>query len=250
MLAVGYAALSFSGAYSRSIQPSSFRSFSVSGEGKAVVVPDIAQFSFSVLSQGGKDLAALQEDNTNKTNKAIDFLKKQGVDQKDIKTQQYNVEPRYQYYNCNPTIYREGGVATQPCPPPDIVGYTITQNVEVKIRDFSKIGDVMSGVVQNGANQVSSLNFTLDDPTSAENDARAEAIDEAKRKAEAVAKAGGFRLGRLLAIEEGYSTPYYAYGRGGVAMDAAESTKALPAPTIEPGSQDVIINVVLRYEIN
>lgn len=253
MLAIGYAALSFSGAYSRSIQPSSFRSFSVSGEGKAVVVPDIAQFSFSVVTQGGEDLASLQTQNTEKTNKAIKFIKDQGIKDEDIKTQQYDVQPRYQYYNCNPTIYREGVTASQPCPPPDIVGYTITQSVEVKIRDFEKIGDIMSGVIENGANQVSSLNFTLDDPASAENDARAEAIEEAQKKAEAVAEAGGFRLGRLLSIDEGYAGPYYpeAYGRGGaMSFDTVAESKALPAPSIEAGSQDVVINVVLRYEIN
>ena len=252
LIAVGYAALGYSNAYSRSIQPSSFRSFGVSGEGKIIVVPDIAEFTFSILTEGGKDLAKLQTENSTKSNKAIDFLKKQGINEKDIKTQQYNVQPRYQYFNCNSGIYREGGAVAQPCPPPSIVGYTITQSAQVKIRDFSKIGDVVSGIVENGANQVSGLNFTLDDKSSAENDARAEAIKEAQGKAEAIAKAGGFRLGRLLAIDEGFSGPYYnqAYGKGGaVALDFAESA-ASSAPSIEPGSQDVIINVNLRYEIN
>jgi len=249
LLAIGYAALSFTNAYSRSIQPSSFRSFAVSGEGKVVVVPDVAQFSFSVITQGGNDLASLQKQNTEKANAAIDFLKGEGVDEEDIKTQQYSVDPRYQRFNCNPVI--RNGATTEICPPPEIVGYTVTQSVQVKLRDFSKIGGVMAGVVENGANQVSNLDFTLDDPSSAENDARKEAIEEAKRKAEAVAQAGGFRLGRLLSIEEGFVGPYYnqTLGRGG-ALDFATESTALPAPSIEPGSQDVEINVVLRYEIN
>ncbi len=87
VLAIGYAAYSFSDAYSKSIQPSSFRSFSASGEGKIVAVPDVAQFTFSVVSEGGKDLGALQKSNVEKTNKIIDFMKSKGVDSKDIKTQ-------------------------------------------------------------------------------------------------------------------------------------------------------------------
>lgn len=252
LIALAYSALSFSNAYSRSIQPSSFRSFAVSGDGKVVVIPDVAQFEFSVVTEGGKDLAALQQSNTTKTNQAIDFVKKQGVKDEDIKTQQYNVQPRYQYYNCNPVYPLASDGASRACPPPEIVGYSVTQSVQVKIRDFSKIGGIMSGVVSNGANQVSSLIFTLDDPASAESKARTEAIAEAQAKAKDVAKAGGFRLGRLLAIEEGGGfPPYYydkAYGRGGDV--ALSETAALPAPTVQPGSQDVMVNVVLRYEIN
>ena len=65
----------FTNSYSKSIEPSSFRSFSVSGEGKVVAVPDIAQFTFSVITEGGKNLTVLQKENTEKTNKAISFVK-------------------------------------------------------------------------------------------------------------------------------------------------------------------------------
>ena len=65
--------------------------FSVTGNGKSVGVPDVAQFSFSVTNEGGKDIAAFQKDNTTKTNAAIDFLKSKGVDAKDIETQGYNI---------------------------------------------------------------------------------------------------------------------------------------------------------------
>lgn len=238
LFAVGY--LCYVNVYSKSIQPSSYRSFSVSGEGEVTAIPDIAQFTFSVITQGGKDIAALQKENTEKTNKAINFLKAQNVEAKDIKTANYNLEPRYQYYECR---YPESSV--NPCPPAEIVGYTITQTVSVKIRDFGKIGTIVSGVVENGANSVSQLSFTIDDPTAIESQARAEAIAQARQKAELVAKAGGFQVGRLISIEEGY-TPIYGYGMGGATK--AEYA-AVPAPTIEPGSQEVTVNVTLRYEI-
>jgi uncharacterized protein YggE len=240
ILVVAFSSWSFVRSYSRSIEPSSFRSFSVSGEGEVVTVPDVAEFSFSVITQGGTDIAALQEANVEKTNAAIDFVKSEDVDAKDIKTQNYNLEPRYQYYSCP----RDGGS----CPPPEIVGYTITQTVLVKIRDFTKIGDVLGGVVDAGANSVSQLNFTIDDPEQVQNEARKEAISQAKVKAESIAKAAGFSLGRLLSISESGSFPQpvlyraesLSYGIGGA---------DLAAPSIEPGSEDVTINVTLTYEI-
>lgn len=226
--------------YEKSVDPASFRSFSVSGDGKAVGIPDIAQFSFTVITDGGKNIGSLQQDNTTKMNAAIAFLKSKGIDAKDIKTQSYNVQPRYQYFSCP----KDGGA----CPPAEIVGYSITQTALVKIRDFAKIGDTLSGVVDKGANSVSGLSFTIDDPTSVQNDARAEAIGKAHAKAESLARTGGFTLGRLISIEEGnmYQPPIYAmesakYGMGGGVVSSA--------PSIEPGSQEVNVSVTLKYEI-
>lgn len=244
LLAGAYSVWIYSSAYANS-QPTSFRSFSVSGEGKTVVVPDVAEFNFSVTTEGNKDLGVLQTENTTKMNKAIDFVKSKGVEAKDIKTQNYNISPRYQSYNC----YRPLESSVQPCPPAEIVGYTVSQNVDVKVRDFSKVGDILGGVVTNGANTVSQLQFTIDDPDSARAEARAEAIDKAKAKAKELAKAGGFGVGRLLEIYENSASvvPYYAYGMGGDMMSA--KTESAPAPAIEAGSEDVKVNVTLRYEI-
>jgi len=265
-LALAYAAVSYTNSYGKSIQPSSFRSFSVTADGKSVSIPDVAAFSFDVITEGGKDLAGLQTKNTESMNKAIDFVKAQGVAAKDIKTSYYNVNPRYENYSCydkpvdEMTTTSSSGVvapSTAPgssgrtvktCPPPAIVGYTITQSVALKVRDFKKIGDIMSGVVNNGANQVGSLSFTTDDPTEVQDEARAEAIAKAKVKAEAMAKAGGFRIGRLLGITDGGYNPYPVY-RGYDTMGLSSEAKAAPAPAIEPGSQETSISVTLQYEI-
>ncbi|MEK7506100.1 MAG: SIMPL domain-containing protein [Patescibacteria group bacterium] len=248
LLAGAYSVWIYSSAYANS-QPTSFRSFSVSGEGKTVVVPDVAEFNFSVTTEGGKDLGALQTENTTKMNKAIDFVKSKGIEAKDIKTQNYNISPRYQNYSCS--VYQqyqaERGEA-KPCPPAEIVGYTISQNVDVKVRDFSSIGDILGGIVASGANTVSQLQFTIDDPDSARADARAEAIDKAKAKAKELAKAGSFGIGRLLEIYENSATPVsYAYGMGGESM--MKNADASIAPAIEAGSEDVKVNVTSRYEI-
>jgi uncharacterized protein len=233
LIVSAYGILSFVRSYATVTQTSSF---STSAEGKVVAIPDIAQFSFSVVTQGGINLQDTQDENTNKTNGAIAFVKSKGVDAKDITTQGYNVEPRYQYYNCS----RDDTV----CPPYEIVGYTITQSILVKVRNFDVIGDLLSGVVANGANTVSQLSFTVEDPAELQNQAREKAIAKAKEKAKSIAKAGGFRVGKLLSINEG------SYYPGPIFSAAEAKGGATPiSPTIEPGSYDVTINVTLTYEI-
>lgn len=245
VLIFAFAAVFLVSTYSKSIEPSTFRNFSVTGEGKAVGMPDIAEFFFSVITEGGKQVSDLQKDNTQKMNRILEFIKSNDVDSKDIKTANYNLTPRYRDYVCE--AGRFGG---RVCPPPTIVGYTINQTVSVKVRDFEKIGALLSGAVQNGANSVSELVFRIDDPTEIENLARQEAINKAKRKAKSIADAGGFGLGRLLSIEE---NPTYPFGKGGyeaMPVMAIDQAPAPMPPSIEPGSQEINVNIVLRYEID
>jgi len=209
ILLLGYAALSYVDSYGKSIQPSSFRSFSAVGEGKVIAVPDVAVFTFSVVTEGGKDIATLQTSNTDKINKAIAFVKSSGVDAKDIETQGYDLSPRYQYSTCREVVPTSANTVTgssisssKVCPPAEIVGYTITQTVQVKVREFAKVGDILSGVVSQGANNVSQLSFQIDDQSAVQEQAREQAIQKAKARAEKVAAAAGFSLGRLLSVDE------------------------------------------------
>ncbi len=224
--------------YRDSIPKNSLRSFTVSEEGKVVAIPDVAMFSFNVTTQGGMDVSSLQEENTEKMNKAIEFLKDNDVEDKDIKTLSYNIEPRYEYVN-------NGQFISYPRTDREIVGYTVTQTVSVKARDFSKTGELLSGVVNNGANSVSSLSFDIDDKEAYEQEARAKAILAAKEKAKIIAGTGKFKIGRLISVQEYSSVPYFGGDRS---FEAALSSKA-PAPVIEAGSQDVTVNVTLTYEI-
>lgn len=273
LLLVSFGFMSYVDTYSKTVEPSSFRSFNVTGEGRIVAVPDIAAFYFSIITEGGNDIAALQNQNIAKTNQAIAYLKNQGVESRDIQTLSYDLQPRYQSFNCNPpVIYR--GITPAPesdssspssgapdrvastlvspippinCPPSKIVGYTINQTVNVKIRDFSKIGNILSGVVSAGANSTSGLSFTVDDPSELQNQARVQAIEKAEKRAQDLAKAAGFRIGKLISIDENTYVPYI-YQRES-AKDQATAPGAAPAPTIEPGSQNITATVTLRYEI-
>ena len=260
-LAFTFAAISYTLSYANSVELGA-PSFSVSGEGTVTVVPDVAQFTFNILTEGGEDLSTLQSENSAAANRTIDFLKNEGVADEDIKTRGYSVQPRYQYFDCFYDAPYESGVyeiypgeeisvggagitGIRTCPPSEIVGYTINQSVQVKVRNLDNAGKILAGVVDNGANSVSQLAFTVDDPIETENEARAEAIAQAKEKAEAIADAGDFRLGKLLSIDTSGFRPVPYYGIGG-----AESLRIDDAvPPIEPGSEEITVNVTLIYEI-
>lgn len=226
-------------AYSRSVVPE--RTFTVSGEGKIVAVPDIAQLSIGVLTEGGKNLTDLQKQNSEKINKIISYLKEQGINEKDIKTEYYNISPRYQSTPC-PVYLQTYPEIIRPCSPgsPEIIGYSISQNLSVKVRDLSKAGNILGGAVERGANTVYGPNFTIDDPVGLQNQAREEAFKQAREKAKTMAKAGGFRVGKLVSINEGFSGPPIIYG-----LEA----KGGAGPSIEPGSQEIIVIITLTYEI-
>lgn len=253
ILVLSYGVVSYVNTYSKSIQPDAYRRFSVLAEGKVVAKPDIAEFNFSIISEG-KNLSQIQKENTEKANNAINFLKQNGIEEKDIKTTNYNITPKYTYYNCGiePMSYPVQGNSLRsepkPCPPPQITGYTITQTIKVKMRDFSKIGNILSGIVEYGANNVSALSFTIDDLTKLENEAREQAIQKAKEKAQNIAKSGGFKLGNILSIDEGYLPYLYSANKSlGVGGGMPEATSL--APQIEPGSTEVKVTVTLTYEI-
>lgn len=239
LLILSLTAIAYTYQYGRSVNQSYYRSFSVTGEGIITTTPDIARFSASVVTDGGMDAASVQRQNTEKMNQVIEFVKGQGIDVKDIKTQQYTLNPRYDYAPC---------VAGKICPSPKVSGYSVTQSVVVKVRTMDNIGALLSGVVENNANSVSDISFVTDDVNKATNDAREAAIAQGRKQAVLIARASGFSLGKLLSVYEdtGKSDPLpSAYGMGGD-MQNKQST---PAPSIEPGSNEQTVSMVLTYEI-
>lgn len=213
----------------------------VEGTGKAAMVPNIAQISFSV-TESAVSVADAQTAATERTNAALDFLEEQGIEEKDVKTVAYNVYPEYE--------------TTQPCyagycPPtrsPEITGYQVSQTVEIKVRDTAKAGDVLQGLGNLGVQNISGPNFMVDEDDMIRNEARAEAIAQAKEKAKVLAKELGVSLGAVVSFYENTGPmPYDYYGKGGVAMDmAAESA---PAPRLPTGEQETTVTVSITYEI-
>jgi uncharacterized protein len=214
----------------------------VSGHGEAVGVPDIATFSFSVVSQKA-DVASAQADATAKANATTDYLKNAGIAEKDIQTSNYSINPQYDYIQTACTGgYCPGGRQV-------LRGYEVRQTTTVKVRDTKKAGDLLAGVGSKGATEVSGLNFTFDDPTAVQTQARDKAIADAKQKADVLAKQLGVSIVRVTAFNEnsgGYPMPY-AYGMGAGVSNQAKDMAV--APAISTGENKVTNDVSITYEI-
>ena len=213
----------------------------VTGEGKIAAKPDVARITATVLTQE-ESLADAQQDNAKKSQAVVDYLKRAGVAEKDIKTTSYNIFPQYSYPRpCPFGVY--------PCPPegpPQIVAYQVRNSVEITVRDLAKSSDILSGVVAAGANEVSGIIFTIDDPDALQAQAREEAIDEAREKAKALAENLGRRLGRIMNFSEGGSFPPPVFFERGLADGKGGGGFAPPA--VEPGQNEIVVTVSITYE--
>jgi len=221
---------------------------SVSGEGKIYVKPDIAIISLGVESEA-KAVADVTKDGTQKMNAVIEAVKKLGIKDEDIKTTNYNLTPVYDNYSVAVMGVESMMYPSRPIKTSNVLtGYKLSQNIQVKIRDFTKIGEALAAGTASGANLVGDLQFTIDNPEQFKEQARAEAIKQAKEKAKTLAKNSGIRLGKLVNVYENYSPYPVAYdsyskmGMGGTAEVAS-------TPTIQPGQQEINVTVSLTYKI-
>ncbi len=214
---------------------------SVSGKAEKVVIPDVATFSVSITKEG-KTVVDAQGAMSTVMNAVISEVKKSGVDEKDIKTESYNISPKYEY--------QQSICTNSYCPPGKTVfmGYEVSQSVIVKVRDTAKAGDIFSKVGAIGVTNLGSLSFAVDNPDSVKEVARAEAINDAKVKAKKLASELGVRLGKLTSFSEGGYYPMYADAAYG-ASNSVSYTKAAPSPDLPVGQTKITSNVTLYYEI-
>ena len=221
---------------------------SVSGEGKIFVKPDIATFMVTVVTDGAR-IGETQDKNSTRSNAIIDFLKKNSVQDKDMKTINYSVEPQFQYDNGRPCPMIPGSVII-PCPatsyaPPRIVSYEVRSSLQVKVRDLNKVDDLLQGVISAGGNEVGSVVFSVDDEKAVMAQARAKAIEDAKQKAQVLAHDLGVRLTKISGFSEsGGRQVYYA----NQAVGARAAVEGAAAPQVQPGEQEVQSNVTITYE--
>lgn len=218
------------------------RQFSVSGEGKVAVKPDVATITAGVVTRAAK-IAEAQAENSKKSNALLAFLRTQGIPEKDMKTVGYNISPQYQYFTNPPCV-------SFPCPPQrpsEIIGYEVRHTAEIKIRDFAKTDAILEGVVAQGANEVGSVSFGVDDPEKPRAEARAQAITDAEDKARVLARSLGVRLGRTIGFSEG-SDPIRAYALIGKGEFGGDGVLASQAPEVAPGEQEIRSTVTITYE--
>jgi uncharacterized protein YggE len=213
----------------------------VDGTGYAVAVPDIASFSFSV-TETAKTVSEAQNKATKKINDTLKAVRDGGVEDKDIQTQSYYINPRYEYQNqlCN----------SYSCPPSKsiLTGYDVSQSIMVKVRDLKKAGALFTAIGALDVQNINGLTFSVDEPEAVKSKARAEAIANAQTKAKSLAKQLGVSLVRVSSFSEnggGYPRP--VYGMGGADMLSVKTASV--APEIPVGEDKITSNVSITYEI-
>lgn len=213
------------------VSPKQAHSISIVGQGKITAVPDVAnvQLGYSVEKA---TVAEAQKDNTGKMNAMIDKLKKDfKIDAKDIQTANYYISPQYDYNNGRQTLR----------------SYLVSQNLNVKARQMDKVSAIIEAAGSIGLNQVGNLTFAIDNPEKLKQEAREKALAQAKDKAEALSKIVGVKLGRIISFSESSNDnpplPIYAFDKAAAGMGGGA------APTVEAGSNEIVITATVEYEI-
>lgn len=226
--------------FSRSGVPAT-DTITVQGSGQATLPPDVARVSFTVQNTAAT-VALAQAATTKQANAALDFVKGQGVADKDVKTLSYNIYPQYSY----PRPCTSTGVC--PSSEPKITGYQVSETVQVTMRDLSAVGALLGGLGTQGVQNINGPAFALDDATAGYAAARADAIAKAKTQASLLARQLDVHLGKIVNFSESSNgVAYPVYGMGASAMEM--KTAGAPSPNIPTGENTYNASVSITYEI-
>jgi len=206
----------------------------VSGEGKVQADPDVATINLGVQAQAAT-AAEAQAQVSQGMDSVMQVLEAQGIADKDIQTQYYNVT---QLTRWNDTKQQS-----------EITGYQVTNSIIAKVRDVTRAGTVIDAVVNAAGDliRINGISFDVDDPTPFLNQARTLAVQNAKAKAEQLASDAGVDLGKITYITESNYTPTPVYRS--FAMDAAVP-EAAGGTSISPGQLDITVSVQVTYALN
>jgi uncharacterized protein YggE len=211
----------------------------VTGVGTAAAAPDIAQVSFTV-QQTDSTVAAAQDAATKQTNDAIDAMKALGIDDKDVRTASYQVYPQYAPAVCSPGMMCTSGSK--------VTGYQVSASIDVKVRDIDKAADVLEKLGSLNVQNISGPNFSVDDDSSVQDEARGEAIADAQQKAALLAKQLGVRLGKVVSFNEQRGGYPYPVAYGGTMMKSEAAVDSV-APSLPMGENETNVTVSITYEI-
>lgn len=211
---------------------SAVRNLNVAGSGTAYLVPDLAYIYLGVHTELPSASEAVTTNNA-QTEKMIKALTDFGVDAKDIRTTNFSIYPFDKYDTLTGT-------------PTGEKFYSVDNTVYVTVRDLDTLGDLLDTVVAAGANTVNSIQFDVADKDAALKQARADALKDAKSKADELAAAAGVSVGEIQTISFTDSQPYPLYdGRGG-GGGGAEAASVVPIAT---GQLTFVVTVNVTYEI-
>lgn len=203
----------------------------VNSKEKVKVEPDIAEVVYSVYSQAS-DAQTCQTQNNSDLEKVLDMLKTLGVEDKSIQTSNYGMNPIYNW---------EDGKT--------ISGYEMTTQVTVSDIPIDQVGQLLSNSVDAGVNSIDSVNYMSSKYDEAYQEALAKAIEASKTKAQAMADAGGCKLGKIVNIQEYGSNQAaryngYTYGAG-----AASKESLMADMGVMPGEVEIEANIAVEFSI-
>lgn len=207
----------------------------ISGEGRVTATPDIATVSVGVETTQ-RSLAEAQSEATTKMDAIIQVAKDAGVADDDIVTSNYAVSVIQDYD-------RNGN-------PAKISGYSVSNQVELTVRQVDDLGTLLESVVSAGANSIYGVAFSVKDPTAAASQARSRAVEDARQKADELAEAAGVEITAVLSITESSSAsapPEVFQAEMSRASDSESS--AAPVP-IQAGTNEIVVDVQIVYEIS
>lgn len=217
---------------------------SVTGIGEVTAKPDLTTFNFTIEAKEA-DAKTAQNKVAEIEAGILTYLKESGVEEKDIKTDNFNQSPQYEYPQ---------SVCTQwSCPPagePKLIGYQVSETVTVKVRDAGKAGELIANVGSKGATNISGVTFTIDNDEVQKAEARKLAIADAKQKAEVLAKDLGVRLVRMNGYWEEQNGMPMPYGAGADMMKSARVMEAPQAVQMPSGENTFTAQVNISYEID
>jgi uncharacterized protein YggE len=201
---------------------------SVTGEATMSAPPDLAQIDGGVTSEA-KTAREASDANNNAMGKVLLALKGAGIEEKDFQTSRLSLQPE--------SAPNRGGGG-----PATIVGYRASNRVTVKLRDVSKLANVIDAMVGAGANDIGGISFRVSNASKLLDDAREQAIADARRKAEIYAKAAGVTLGAPLSIAEENNVAPVPYRRMAAGM-------AVAATPIAQGEETLQVTVSVSWAI-
>lgn len=203
---------------------------SVSATATSNVAPDRAVVSAGILTQGRSAREAMQANATLMTD-VFEQLDDAGIAKKNIQTSQLSLQPRFDYSDRRA---------------PTIEGYDARNQVTVKSDDIEKVGPMLDALVAAGVNTINNVSFEVKDTKAAKNEARTQAVKDAKDKAEAMAEAAGVSLGKLISMNEGSNATMPNFPSPGVRMEMAADMANTP---VSAGEQTLSVTVSLSYSI-
>ncbi len=212
--------------------PQNERSISINGYGKVTGRNDIAVTTIG-FSNTDKEVSIAQSENKKVMDKVMADLNQLGIEDKDLQSN-YMIYPEYNYTQDKGSVLK---------------GYKVTHNITVKIRDLSKVNEVLNLAGKYGANEVSGLNFTIDDPENLKKEAREKALSDAKEKAQILANNLGLKLGSVMYYSEYEATNDAYYSRSFMGAEGGGIGGGYAPEVTAGGSKDVVMNVNVTYEI-